>query len=80
MHDKARPLVAWIGQQFLNTNSVDVLPWPALLQNMNPIEHVWDYLGRKVRSRRNTNNLMDLATALVQGWNNIPDAIFFYIM
>ena len=26
---------------------------------------------------RNINNLMDLTTALLQEWNNIPDAIIF---
>ena len=33
--------------QFLNRNNVNVLPWPAVSPDMNPIEHIWDYLGRK---------------------------------
>ena len=48
MHDNARPHVAMICRQFLNRNNVNVLPWPALSTDMNPIEHIWDYLGRKV--------------------------------
>ena len=36
---------------------------------MNPIEHIWDYLGRKVRARGNVHNLMDLENALIQEWN-----------
>ena len=49
MHDNARPHVARICRQFLNRNNVNVLPWPAVSPDMNPIEHIWDYLGRKVR-------------------------------
>ena len=41
MHDNARPHVAWICRQFLNRNNVNVLPWPAVSPDMNPIEHIW---------------------------------------
>ena len=53
MHDNARPHVARICRQFLNRNNVNVLPWPAMSPDMNQIEHIWDYLGRKVRARGN---------------------------
>ena len=72
MHDNARPHVARICRQFLNRNNVNVLPWPAVSPDMNPIEHLWDYLGRKVRARGNVHNLRDLENALIQEWNNIP--------
>ena len=48
MYDNARPHVARICRQFLNRNNVNLLPWPAMSPDMNPIEHIWDYLGRKV--------------------------------
>ena len=66
MHDNARPL---------NRNNVYVLPWPAVSPDMNPIEHIWDYLGRKVRARGNVHNLRDLENALIQEWNNIPNVV-----
>ena len=65
-HDNARPHVARICRQFLNRNNFNVLPWPAVSPDMNPIEHIWDYLGRKVRSRANVYNLRDLENALIQ--------------
>ena len=40
MHDNARPHVARIYRQFLNKNNVNVLPWPAVSPDMNPIEHI----------------------------------------
>ena len=75
MHDNARSHVARICRQFLNRNNVNVLPWPAVSSDMNPIEHIWDYLGRKVRARRNVHNLRDLENALIQEWNNIPNVV-----
>ena len=73
MHDNAMPHVARICRQFLNRNNVNVLPWPAVSPDMNPIEHIWDYLGREVRARGNVHNLKDLENALNQEWNNIPN-------
>ena len=75
MHDNARPHVARICRQFLNRKNVNVLPWPALSPDINPIEHIWDYVGRKVRARGNVHNLRDLENASIQGWNNIPNVV-----
>ena len=75
MNDNARPHVARICRQFLNRNYVNVLPWPAVSPDMNPIEHIWDYLGRMVRARGNVHNLRDLENALIQELNNIPNVV-----
>ena len=73
MHDNARPHVARICRQFLNRNNDNVLPWPAVSPDMNPVEHIWDYLGRNVRASGNVHNLRDLENALIKKWNNIPN-------
>ena len=75
MRDNAKPHVARISRQFLNRNNVNVLPWPAVSPDMNPIENIWDYLGKKVRARGNVNNLRNLENALIQEWNNIPNVV-----
>ena len=75
MHDNARPHVATICRQFLNRNNINILPWPAMSLDMNPKEHIWDYLGRKVRARGNIHNLRDLENTLIQEWNNIPNVV-----
>ena len=75
MHDNARPHVARICRQFLNRNNVNVLPWPAVSLDMNPIEHIWDYLVRKFRARGNVHNLRDLENALIHEWNNVPNVV-----
>ena len=75
MYDNARPPVARICQQFLNRNNVNIQLWPAVSPDMNPIEHIWDFLGRKVRARGNVHNLRDLENALIQEWNNILNVV-----
>ena len=60
---------------FLNRNNVNVIPWPAVSPDMNPIEHIWDYLGRKGRARGNVHNLRDLENTVIQEWNNIPNVV-----
>ena len=75
MHDNARPNVARICRHFLKRNNVNILPWPAVSPDVNPIEHIWDYLGKKVRARGNVHILRDLENALIQEWNNIPDVV-----
>ena len=71
MHDNARSHTTLLTQQYLNANGVNVLPWPAVSPDLNLIEHLWDRLGRRVRSRNVVNNLQDLRDALQIEWNNI---------
>jgi hypothetical protein len=41
-----------IVQHFLQQEAVQTIPWPAVLPDMNPIEHVWYFLGRKINQRK----------------------------
>lgn len=73
MQDNARPHTARIVTQYLDEVGIERLPWPALSPDMNPIEHLWDQLGKRVRNRVHTpENLQELAAALVEEWENIP--------
>ena len=51
MDDNARPHRARIVQHFLQQEAVQTIPWPAMSPGMNPIEHVWDFIGRKINQR-----------------------------
>ena len=69
--DNARPHTARVTQQYLQQNNVHVLPWPAYSPDLNPIEHLWDYLKRKIHSQ-NIQNVDQLQAALVREWNAVP--------
>jgi hypothetical protein len=57
----------------LRQESIDSIPWPAMSPDMNPIEHLWDDIGRKINDRVPAcQNLQELRDALVQEWQSIP--------
>jgi transposase len=41
-------------------NGVNVLPWPAVSPDQNPIEHMWDEVGRRVLNNHKINSVNDL--------------------
>ena len=60
-----------ICNQFLAQNNINVLPWP----DLSPIEHLWDELDKRVHRHPQQPESMDqLRTALLEDWNNIPQA------
>jgi hypothetical protein len=40
---------------------------------MNPIEHVWDFIGRKINQRNpKCQNIDELRAAILQEWQQFP--------
>ena len=73
MDDNARPHRARIVQHFLQLEAVQTIPWPAMSPDMNPIEHVWDFIGRKINQRNPKCQIIDeLRTAILQEWQQFP--------
>ena len=73
MDDNARPHRARIAQHFLQQEAVQTIPWPAMSPEMKPIEHVWDFIGRKINQRiPKCQNIDELRTAILQEWQQFP--------
>jgi len=57
---------------FFHRNKILTLPWPSSSPDMNPIEHVWNYLDQKVHRRlqkpQNEDHLWEI---LQEEWNSI---------
>ena len=59
--------------QSLQNLGVERMEWPAVSPDLNPIEYLWDQLGRAVRVRvTNATMLADLRQILVEEWVAIP--------
>ena len=64
---RAQIVIDWKADKLIGT-----LPWPAQSPDLNPIEHVWDFLERRVRGRRPTpKSKAELMSALQEEWVTI---------
>lgn len=73
MHDNARPHVANVVNNYLDEVGIDRIVWPARSPDLNPIEHMWDMLGRRLRQREVVPETLDhLQSALQEEWEMIP--------
>ena len=55
-----------------DTRRVD---WPARSPDLNPIEHVWDILKRRVSNRGKIESLQELQTIVIEEWMAIPQCL-----
>ena len=66
-HDNATSHTTRSVRDFQQDRNVSVLPWPVKSPDLNPIEHVWDLLDRRMRARAILpRNVRELAGALVE--------------
>ena len=74
--DNARRHMAKLTTDFLRQQGVNVMPWPSLSPDLNPIEHLWDELGQRVRACPvQPQNLRQFEIALHQEWAQIPQNV-----
>ncbi|GFX50030.1 transposable element Tcb1 transposase [Trichonephila clavipes] len=73
MDDNARPHHANIVDECLQSEDITRMDWPAYSLDLNPIEHAWDILGRRIAARQPSPTcLPELRRALLDEWCNIP--------
>ena len=73
MHDGAKPHTARISMALLRKSAMEVLPWPSLNPDLNPIEHVWDYIRQHLNEMDpRVQSLDELRKAIHEVWRHIP--------
>ncbi|GFW60070.1 transposable element Tcb2 transposase [Trichonephila clavipes] len=73
--DNARPHVAKTVKSYLDSQQVQLLPWPAYSPDMSPIEHVWDIVrGRLARDLRPVVSTDELWLRIKTIWNTLQQA------
>ncbi|XP_046552010.1 proteoglycan 4-like [Haliotis rubra] len=66
---------------FLRNHNIIVLPWPSKSPDLNPIEHLWDELDRRLRRRQpQPQTLPQLAAALQAEWTSITQNVIRHLI
>ncbi|GFV24617.1 transposable element Tcb1 transposase [Trichonephila clavipes] len=74
--DNARPHRARLVENMLEAETIQRMEFPACSPDLNPIEHVWDMLRRRIAARpRPPATVQDLEIALLEEWNSIPQSL-----
>ncbi|GFX00356.1 transposable element Tc3 transposase [Trichonephila clavipes] len=60
-------------KQLLESEDIERMDWPARSPDLNPIEHVWDFLGRRLAARTLPPvTIRELRLALQDEWAAMP--------
>lgn len=65
---------AKIVQEYFKKNKISILDWPAQSPDLNPIEHLWSVLKKKV-SERHPSNLANLKQIIQEEWDKIDASV-----
>ncbi|GFT77462.1 transposable element Tc1 transposase [Trichonephila clavipes] len=76
MDDNATCHRTLVVQDCLDSEGMQRLVWPACSPDLNPIENVWDALGRQVAVRNYPpTNKNTLIRALTEEWDKLPQQL-----
>ncbi|GFX83876.1 transposable element Tcb2 transposase [Trichonephila clavipes] len=63
-------------KQLLESEDIERMDWPARSPDLNPIEHVWDFLGRRLAARTLPPvTIRELRLALQDEWAAMPQQL-----
>lgn len=64
-------------KRFFSDRNINVMEWPAISPDVNPIENIWAILSQRVYANgRQFETVKDLRTCIEHEWKNIPLTTF----
>ncbi|GFX59916.1 transposable element Tcb2 transposase [Trichonephila clavipes] len=76
MDDNARPHRTLAVEELLESEDITRMDWSAYSPDLNPIEHVWDALGRRIAAHlHHPENTEQLKQMLIEEWALLPQQI-----
>ncbi|GFT97782.1 transposable element Tcb2 transposase [Trichonephila clavipes] len=68
-------------EQLLESDDIERMDWPARSPDLKPIEHVWDFLGRRLSARTLPPvTIRELRLSLQDEWAAMPQQLFILSM
>ena len=70
MHDNAKPHIAKTTMSWLEHNGIEVLDWPPMSPDLNPIENLWAIIKKRIE-KLDPSTKSDLKEVIEEIWNGI---------
>ncbi|GFX76205.1 transposable element Tcb2 transposase [Trichonephila clavipes] len=81
MDDIARPHRTLSIEELLESEYITRMDWPAYSPDLNPIEHVWNVLGRRIAARlHHSENILQLKQMLIEEWALLPQEMLHQLV
>ena len=75
MHDNDPKHTSALIKDWLIKQHMETLAWPSCFPNLNPVEHLWDELERRLKKRQ-PKNRQELGNILIEEWNKTEISVF----
>ncbi|GFX16635.1 transposable element Tcb2 transposase [Trichonephila clavipes] len=81
MYDNAQSHRTLAVEELLESEDITRMDWSAYSPDLNPIEHVWDVLGRRIAARlHHPENTQQLKQMLIEEWALLPQEMLHQLV